>query len=1782
MKKIYTYPKNKFNAARNLFPRFFAALFATLITVSAFSQINVTTNSNAQALAQLLTGPGVTITNYTKTCDNNGSGTFVDTNAYTGIQQGVMLASGKVSSVPQAANNFASTAFTNSGDAQLSTLTTGTIYDKCVLEFDITPVGTDLKFNYVFASEEYPEFVCSPYNDVFGFFISGPKPGGGTYTNMNIATVPGSNLPVDINSVNPGVSGTYNGTTWNSGNCQSLNNTQYFIDNLNPINAHIVYDGMTVVLTANASVIPCQTYHLKLAIADVADRIYDSGVFLEAYSFTSTPYSTTVKANLNDPGFTSAVEGCEGGTFTVSISNPQPTAVTVNLTVTGTATNGTDYNTIPSSVIIPAGQTSVTIPMNAVNDLIAEGSESVIVSVLNQCSGLATTSDSLIINDYINASISVSDSTLCQGQSTQLTATGGSSYLWSPASSLNNATIANPTATPVATTTYSVTVTQGNCSRILTQTVYVSNPSVAINVTPNDTICNGATAYLQASAVNGVSPYTYLWNDGNTTLTDSSNTAGTFTVTITDTYGCTANTSKSIVLSDLNVNGTPKSVVCLGGHDGKIDLTVTGTDAPFTYNWNDGSHIQNRNNLAAGTYTVTVNNTVGCSSTLSFSIAEPISVLNASALTTNNVSCFNGNNGSVNLNVNGGYTPYSFIWNNGSNVQNPGGLSAGNYTVTITDFGGCSTTASASVTQPASALIANATGSNVSCNNGNNGSLNLSVSGGTAPYNFNWSNGATTQNIIQLIAGNYTVTITDANACSTTSSAVVAQPASALNVTATATAVLCNGGNTGSVTLQTTGGTSPYNYQWTNGGNTAGIFNLTAGNYSVIVTDANNCSSSAAVVVNQPSPLQPNDVTASVSCNGSTNGTAALTAQGGTVPYFFLWNGVYVNSTLNNLPAGNYNVTVNDNNGCAALLHITVTEPSPLVPGHTSSNVSCYNGNNGSISMSASGGTPPYSYKWGGGSNSPTINNLLAGTYDVTVSDAHLCSVTASVVIAQPASALNANALVNNVSCYNGSNGNVNLSVTGGTFPYNFLWSNGSTLQNLSNITSGNYSVTITDLNACSLTQNIPVSQPSFALNVNSASVNNVSCHGGNNGNITLNISGGSAPYSFVWNNGSSLQNQSNLIAGNYSVTITDINSCSTLYNVNVGEPQYALGTNMVPENVSCFGGNNGNVHVNTSGGTAPYSFQWNNGSTVSNILNVTAGNYTVTITDAHACTTTATASVAQPSAALNNNATAVNPSCHNSNNGSIVAAPTGGTPAYTYVWNDGYSWPTRTHLAAGTYTLTTTDANGCLAISTFSLVAPADITVNATHTDAKCNGEHSGNIQVLANGGTGNFSYSWNNSSTAQNLTNIAAGNYSVTVTDANNCTAQKQVAVGQPSAIVISETHNNVSCNGMNNANITTNISGGAGSYSFVWSNGATTQNILNVTAGSYSLVVTDAIGCTGSLNAVVVSQPAMLGSAINVTNVGCDGGNTGKINTTVSGGTQPYQYQWSNNATTEDLLTAFEGSYTLTITDANGCTAVANAFVNAVPMLFASGVAPQLVCANAKGSIDLTVNSGTAPYSFHWSNNTTNEDLVGVHPGNYQVEVTDANGCKYDTAFAIENLNTFFVTASGGGTVTLGQTTELHATSTGSALTTYSWTPTHSLSCAECANTVALPGQFTIYTVVGTDTNGCVAQDTVSVDVIEDHTVFAPNAFSPNDDGNNDYFQLFGNLPGLKNLSIMIFDRWGEKIFESDDINFKWDGTYKGEKVQPNVYVYVLKLVFLDGHSDNTKKGSITIVR
>ncbi|MEO8151221.1 MAG: gliding motility-associated C-terminal domain-containing protein [Bacteroidia bacterium] len=1367
----------------------------------------------------------------------------------------------------------------------------------------------------------------------------------------------------------------------------------------------------------------------------------------------------------------------------------------INLTVTG--------GTTPYSYLWNNGATI----QNLSN--IPSGNYSVMVTDSKGCtksvSGIIITQPAASLTPAINATSDV----LCFGGtngSIVLNVTGGTTpytFNWS-----NGSTVQNLSNIVAGSYTVSITDAKGCTNSVSAITIGQPLTPLATGVSnlTNVSCYGNATGDIDLYVNGGTAPYTYIWSNAVNTQDLNNVTAGTYTVTVTDAHGCTIVTNSIIInqpAGPLTANATTTSNVnCTSGANGAISLSVTGGTPGYTYNWSNGKSTQNISGLNAGTYIVIVTDNKGCSYNASATVSQPAGSLNSTINTAQNVSCFGGNNGIVNINVAGGTTPYNYQWSNGATTQNLNGLPSGSYTVTITDNNGCINVAAAIVNQPSAALsnVISAL-SNVSCFGEHTGAIDLTANGGTAPYSYLWSNGSTNEDQAALATGTYTVTVTDANGCTKSNSAIsISQPGATLNSTiASLNNVSCNGGSNGGINLNVTGGTSPYNYNWSNGASTQNLGSVAAGIYTVTVADSKGCTTViSGIAVSQPPAALSGNVSSSsnVSCFGGNNGAVNLSATGGTSPYSYQWSNGATTQNISNVSSGTYTVTVTDAKGCTMqIAGIAITQPGSSLTANPSSttNVSCFGGNNGSLSLTVNGGTTPYLYQWNNGATTQNINNLSSGTYTATVTDAHGCTtVVAGIAVSQPGAALAANtSSTNNVSCFGGNNGNINLSVNGGTLPYSYQWSNGSTTQNITNLSSGNYSVTITDSKGCTKQVGaIVINQPPAPLTASPASISNVNCFGGNNGNINLTVNGGTTPYTYQWSNGATSQNISNLNSGTYTVTVTDNKGCTTqVAGIAVNQPAAALnGLISSQSDVKCFGGSSGIVNLNITGGTTPYSYQWSNGSTVQNLVNVVAGTYSVTVTDAKGCSKQITGIVVnQPGASLSANPSSTNNvSCYGGNNGNISLLINGGTLPYSYQWSNGATTQNISNLISGTYTATITDANGCTTqVAGIAINQPgASVSANASSsTNVSCFGGNNGNINLAVNGGTSPYSYLWSNGATTQNISNLSSGSYTVTVTDVKGCTTQVSgISISQPGAAVTANasTTSNVSCYGGNNGDINLNVNGGTLPYAFQWNNGATLQSLNNLPSGTYTATVTDAKGCTAQVAGIVITQPgaSLTANPSSTTNVSCYGGNNGNINLSVNGGTAPYYFQWTNGATTQNLSNIISGTYTVSITDANGCTTLVSGIAINQPGASLSANPSSTTNVNcfggSNGNINLTVNGGTTPYSYLWNNGTTTQNLSNLSSGTYTVTVSDAKGCTIQVAA----ISISQPPSALSGNVVTTQNVNCNSGGNGSvALTASGGTAPYTCLWSTGATTQNISGLYSgTYVVTVTDAKGC----------------------------------------------------------------------------------------------------------
>ncbi|MFM7822458.1 MAG: SprB repeat-containing protein, partial [Bacteroidota bacterium] len=445
-------------------------------------------------------------------------------------------------------------------------------------------------------------------------------------------------------------------------------------------------------------------------------------------------------------------------------------------------------------------------------------------------------------------------------------------------------------------------------------------------------------------------------------------------------------------------------VSCNSGANGAIDLTVTGGTLPYVYSWSNGATSEDISGLAAGTYTVSVTDANGCTSSLTVNISQPQNALSLSTVSVANVDCFGGTNGNIDLNVSGGTSPYTYLWSNGSVSEDLNGITAGTYTVSVVDANGCDGTATININQPANPLSNTVSVTQqVNCFNGNDGSVDLSVNGGTLPYVYSWSNGSTTEDLSGLSAGVYTVLITDQNGCQDSASVTILQPQDSLLANLTSSQqVNCFAGSDGTIDLSTTGGTSPYSFSWSNGAITEDLAGLTAGSYTVSITDANGCTAALTAIISQPldSLTIQTSSTQNIACYGDSTGTIDLNVIGGTAPYQYGWSNGSTSEDLSNIQAGTYTITVTDANGCTSTQSLQLSQPAAQLTITGSTTVAdCINNAGGDITISPSGGTIPYAYQWSTGSTTQNLNNLPSATYTVTITDANGCTAISDFVI---------------------------------------------------------------------------------------------------------------------------------------------------------------------------------------------------------------------------------------------------------------------------------------------------------------------------------------------------------------------------------------------------------------------------------------------------------------------------------------------------------------------------------------------------------------------------------------------------------------------------------------------------------------------------------------------------------------------------------------------------------------------------------------------------------------
>ncbi|MDW8273824.1 MAG: gliding motility-associated C-terminal domain-containing protein, partial [Chitinophagales bacterium] len=1328
---------------------------------------------------------------------------------------------------------------------------------------------------------------------------------------------------------------------------------------------------------------------------------------------------------------------------------------------------------------------------------------------------------------------------------------------------------------------------------VITQPTQVVASSVS-----QDASCSGVfDGQITVSASGGTPPYTYSLNGGPsfTNPVISGLGAGIYTIIVTDAQNCTVSIPDTINNSYVVTSsvGSKSDVSCFGGNDGQFTISVSGGIPPYQYSINGGLTYQslpNFTNLTAGNYLVKIIDSKGCPVIQSVTITQP-SKLQLSLDSVINPGCFGGNSGSVFVKTSGGTPSYTYVWSSGATTEDLINVPAGSYRVTVTDNNSCKDSLSVTISQPGKLFVSLASSTNVSCNGGNDGTIDITVGGGTLPYSFLWSNGHTGEDLVGIPGNTYTVTVTDANGCTETLTRTITEPLP-LSLSLTSNTIICNGAKNGNINSQVSGGTSPYRYLWSTGDTTANLSGVGAGSYTLIVTDANNCTITGTVILTEPPVYTVNLTVTHVLCFGDSSGSISANAGGGTPPYSFAWSNGGNTQAINNIPAGFYTVTVTDFNGCSSTASTVVNEPTALVVNSSVFDVTCAGLSNGIIDLSVGGGVFPYTYQWSNSATSQDLTNISGGSYSVTVKDNNNCQVVRNFTVNEP-NPINITFSKSDLLCFGTKTGSATATVTGGTPPYNYFWSNFSGSNSINNVGGGTYILFVTDAQGCQKRDSVIINEP--APLVLSANILQITCFNANNGVIDLSVNGGTPGYSYLWSNSATTQDLTNLSQGTYIVTVTDANQCTSTAQYSIINPPLII-TNKFITTPTCAGDSNGKIDLVVSGGVPPYAYAWNNGANTEDISNLPTGTYIVTITDSRSCTAVDTAKVGEPQP-LFTTGFIKDVTCKGYADGFLDITAYGGTLPYYFLWSkDSIITEDIGALSGGTYYVTVTDGNGCTVSGTYFVYEPDSLKLTFNSTNITCYGGSNGAITPIVTGGNYPYTFTWSNFSGDSVQSNLSAGSYILLVQDFKGCIARDSVKLTQPQPFDIDASIVNVSCSGKQDGSIKITVSGSNGNYSYSWSNGVNLDSIGNLSAGTYILTVTDGLGCTAIQSFDVVESKKLVAD-VAVVNPSCNGATTGFITVDVTGGDPPYFYNWStqqpqNNNTASNLGA---GTYTVTITDSKGCTITETRTITTPNPLNVSVNTTGSRCANiGSGTVKAIIQGGTAPFIYILNGQAQSSDsFSGLLPGNYVLLVRDANGCEGITAFTIPVPTPLVVDLTSDKEVILsGMEVQLEAIVTSdTTITRYIWQPLGRFTYPACNDTLNCPNPrvtpliTTTFAVSVENAYGCIASDTLQITVLNQQSFFIPTAFTPNNDGLNDRFEF--DILGVTEAHVKIFDRWGNLIYENLKQknglggNDGWDGTFKGKPVQLDTYVYQITATYFDG-SEKKFTGTIAVMR
>jgi len=1372
-----------------------------------------------------------------------------------GFEEGILLTTGE-SWQADRANTNAIAGSPNSSIAsstELERLTSEKLED--VLEYVITfrPSTDSVAFKYRFASEEYPEFSCDCFNDVFAFYIygSGLDPNG-----ENMAVLPNSNLPVSVKTIHPFDPEPTNGAGCmiDLPNCVPVNEDLY-IDNAG--STTLEYDGFTKTLIARAKVIPCEEYTLKIAIADVKDDIVDSAVFLEAESFNSKQVNIeAVGVGLDG----SIIEGCSSADLVFSIPEAKAEDYTINFTKIGNATAGQDFVDFPSSVTIPAGELSTALAIETISDQVAEGLDSIGLAI-----EIAPCFPPQIIwipikDDQLSLPELGEDITICLGDTVQLMGQADLqsdtiiSFTQTPLSEIaevqNNSS--NPgnldpsTFTNTVTGITPATLTPGllhsicvniNHPRAGDIDLFLEAPSGRFIELSTD---NGSLGddYIQTcftenattSIIDGVAPFTgNFLPEGNWEKLYGEPINGDWKLIVRDDEGAGSGNLKGTMLN-WSINFNPDYQV---SYEWEVSDSMSCQDCldPLVFP------------IQTTQYTLTAKDNYGCtaSDNITINVKQPLAApiptcvdVNTNSVTIGWEKVIGALDYEVNINENGWEAT-----NQGDLQHQITGLQEGE-TVAIQVRANSNGTCAASMEMISCETMLCALPSfqldsikNVSCTANTDGSIHLSaLENSFFVLGTDTSELGQTATFNQLPANTYKVIVLAASKlCRDTVSATVNEPDKVEVQITESRALSCFGANDGFISSLATGGTAPYQYNWTSLdnptlflGNENNLGDLTAGEYQILVTDANNCADQKFLSIPEPQAMIIDSISLDESCFATSDGSASIQVN----PIFsnlnFLWSNGARTATIENLSGGIYSVSVTDEAGCEEVRQLEITTATEInLEEMATTPPTCADRNDGTATVVATGGVGDFTFQWNDELNqtSATANQLIPQNYEVIATDEVGCNQTLAVTV-PPTPAIITDTLIRAISCFGETDGAIFLGVEGGTPLYDFSWSDDSQIKtsNRANLGAGDYQLTITDANACAATINFTIADKAPINLVTNQTVPDCNL---SNGSIEVGIIDGNDDYSFFWADDQQriTANAENLAKGNYAVTVFDSKGCNASIDIVLEEKE---GINLAASTTPIICADQlTSATVVATGGSGNYVYLWDDPAAQESptAQNLAAGDYMVLVIDDNGCEKTMSINIPDNTIPVNINFDKKDISCFGANDGQLTTLVESPSNNLSYQWSNGATTKSLENVAPATYQLTITDENNCIHEAAINISQPEEFFAETMLDPITCPGKGDGVLTILPMGGTPPYLYSSNGRrfSASNEFFSLIPGNYEPAIRDANNCTtplAPIEITEALPLQIEIEH----LTLKADNPTEITPIIRNANGELTFIWS--------------------------------------------------------------------------------------------------------------------------------------------------------------------------------------------------------------------------------------------------------------------------------------------------------------------------------------------------------------------------